>query len=259
MSIAQETLWLLDEKYKGRKLPAFFTDIERVRNGEPVDYVIGFSRFLGCRIDLSFRPLIPRQETEYWTEIVINSIKESRGKRRVRVLDMFAGSGCVGIAVLKHIPRARVDFADIEEKFLKQIKKNARLNGIPASRYVCVRSNIFSNVRWKYDYILANPPYVASGQHVASSVKKYEPQSAFRAGKDGLRFIKPFLRDALNHLAPDGSLYMEFGLGQKRAVEKMARAYGYAHCDARKDQFGRWRFIIGKRRILQTSRKKRTT
>ena len=108
----KERAWLLRDKYQGMVAPAFLADVKKLEQGEPLDYVIGWREFLGCRIGLSERPLIPRVETEFWTELVIKKI----GQQPAKVLDIFAGSGCVGLAVLKHCPRAEVIFVDNEER-----------------------------------------------------------------------------------------------------------------------------------------------
>lgn len=240
----REIRWLLEEKYRFRRGAQAEKDIARILGGEPIAYVIGFVDFLGCRISLSQRPLIPRTETEWWAE---NAIKDIAGtaKRTVRCLDVFAGSGCIGISVAARIGNARVDFADREKHCLRQIKINIARNKIGKGRCRVIRSDIFSHIEDRYDYIFANPPYVAATrkENVQKSVRDFEPRHALFAGKDGLFYIKRFLKDAPRHLGKDGVLYMEFDSPQKLAVARLMRAGGYRTVKFFKDQFGKWRYV----------------
>lgn len=272
-NLRKEVQWLIEEKYKGKRTAQARKDIARLERGEHIDYVIGWVDFLGCKIDLSKKPLIPRPETEYWVRQVI---RELRGQNfeietpslpalelagaaptpydfkispsslpLLRILDIFAGSGCIGIAILKHIPKAQVDFAEKDRSLLKQIKINAKLNGIGLKRYRVFQSDIFSNIKGRYDYIFANPPYVAETRkaNVQKSVLDQEPHNAVFGGKDGLRHIKKFLADAKMHLKPNGKIYMEFDSFQKQAIAKLLKEFGYAHFEFFKDQYGKWRYV----------------
>ncbi|OHA64613.1 MAG: hypothetical protein A2672_02850 [Candidatus Wildermuthbacteria bacterium RIFCSPHIGHO2_01_FULL_49_22b] len=262
--LERETAWLLREKHKGKRTPAFLMDEERLQKGEPLDYLIGFVEFAGCRIDLSERPFIPRPETEHWTLKAIadlsynlnicSNYETARKNHAIRCLDLFAGSGCVGVAVLKHMPTAHVDFAEKEPRFLKQIRINATLNRINPRRYRIIESDVFQSKNRTmersmglYDYIFANPPYIAKSRRrrVQSSVLKYEPREALFAGEDGLKYIRRFLKEAKRHLNPGGRIYLEFDSPQKRAIEKLLSQFGYAAWQFRKDQFGKWRFAQG--------------
>ena len=244
---SKETSWLLQEKYQGKLTKAAKKDIARLKAGELVDYLIGFVEFAGCKIDLSSKPLIPRPETEHWTQKAIQDIRTSLKRNvSIRCLDVFSGSGCIGIAVLKHILQARVDFAENEKKFLQQIQLNLKKNRISKKRFRVFQSDIFSDISGEYDYIFANPPYVAeSKKHsVQASVLKYEPHEALFAGKDGLRYIKRFLKEARKHLLPGGKIYMEFDSPQKREIDKLLKKFGYLHWQFYKDQYGKWRFVV---------------
>ena len=208
-----EVSWLLREKYGDFDLEKIHSDDkERLKKGEPIDYVIGFVDFLGCRIDLSKKPFIPRVETEFWTKRVIEDLSLFRSKRPLRCLDVFAGSGCIGVAILKHIDKTTVDFVDNDEKALEQIAINLRLNGISDKRYRLIKSDIFQNVDGHYDFILANPPYVPEKdiENVQKSVLEFEPREAIFGGPDGLFYIKGFLNKARFYLHPAGKIYMEF-------------------------------------------------
>ncbi|MFA6415982.1 MAG: peptide chain release factor N(5)-glutamine methyltransferase [Candidatus Paceibacterota bacterium] len=240
---SQDRAWLLRDKYAGLETPAFLADVKKIEQGEPLDYVIGWRDFLGCRIDLSERPLIPRAETEFWTELVIKKI----GQQPAKVLDIFAGSGCVGLAVLKHCLQVEVTFADSEESCLRQIRKNRVKLRHAASLVKIIKSDVFSNIKNKFDFILANPPYVPTvgrGSRVQTSASKYEPATALWSGADGLDIIRRFLTDAKNHLTPTGEIWLEFSVGQKTKIEKLLRENGYKQCQFHRDQFGRFRFVV---------------
>jgi release factor glutamine methyltransferase len=244
--LSKETSWIIRDKYAGKITSEFKKDIVRLKNGEPVDYIIGWKPFLGCKIDLSLKPLIPRPETEYWVEKAILEI----GKKELRILDIFSGSGCIGVAILKHCPNVKVDFAEIDKKIIKQTKINLKINGIKEERYTIIKSNIFSKIKRKYDFILANPPYIPIGSKLLNKkVKKTEPKRALFAGKDGLYFIKKILKESKKHLTKNlptqagGQIWMEFDFPQKSEIEKLIKKSGYGSFVFFKDQYKKWRFV----------------
>ena len=223
---------------------------------KPIGYVKGPVYFLDCKIDLSKRPFIPRPETEYWIRKVIKQIKLKTKKREPRTnnqklycLDIFAGSGCIGLAALKQLPNVSVDFVEKEKKFLKQIALNAAINRLDRKRYRTIRSDIFSSVRGRYDYILANPPYVAGSRakEVDPEVLKWEPRKALFAGKDGLDVIRKFLPEAIRRLKSRGELWMEFDPSQKDAIAEVLKNSGAAFSFFR-DQYGKWRYLVAVRK-----------
>jgi len=205
----------------------------------PEDYKKGFKNFLGAKIDLSKRPLIPREETEHWVDIAVKEIKEES-----ECLDLFAGSGCIGISILKNVKDSFCDFGEKEGVFLEQIKISLDLNDIDDRRYNLIATDVFSNIEKKYDYILANPPYVAESRidEVGEDVKMFEPSIALYGGNDGMEHIKTFLNEAVNHLKEEGIIYLEFDQEQKDWIEEIVRGR-YSKFDFFKDQFGEYRFI----------------
>ncbi len=253
--LKKEENQILNEKHKGIKNVGFFNDLEKLKKGVPVDYIIGWVDFLNCKIDLSLKPLIPRVETEFWVEKVIMEILELSKDNKLKVLDIFSGSGCIGVSILKNCPNTKVDFAEVNSKFIKQIKKNLSINKIlyPSSlkdrgRANIIQSNIFDNIKDKYDIILANPPYVSTNRrgNVQRSVLEYEPSEAVFGGKDGLFFIRDFLAKAKDYLLSKGNIepfiYLEFDSFQKSKIENMLAEYNYSSWQFFKDQFNRWRF-----------------
>jgi release factor glutamine methyltransferase len=233
--------WLIRDKYAGKINNKLGEDIIRLKKGEPIDYIIGWKPFLNCRIDLSRHPFIPRPETEYWAEKAISEIKKR--KKKVAVADIFSGSGCIGLAVLKNAKNTKVDFIEKNSKSIKQIEINLRRNWIPSKRYRVVCSDIFERTKHKYDFILANPPYVGRKDFVAEEVKKFEPRSAILAAEDGLAIIRRFLKDARPRLNPSGEIWLEFGYGQKKAIESLLEKNDYEKYEFLRDQYGRYRLL----------------
>ena len=212
----------------------------------PAEYKNGVVEFLGCKIDLSLRPLIPRPETEFWTRHAIADLAR-RGRSAGRVLDLFAGSGCVGIATAKNLPAGAVDFGDIDAAAVEQIKINLKINRLSGERTRVFQTDIFENIPpgESYDAILANPPYVAAERirEVQRSVLDWEPRRALFGGADGLGIIEKFLRRADDFLRPGGIIYMEFDTFQKISIIKMLKGLSYGSFEFHKDQFQKWRFI----------------
>lgn len=248
------TGWVIRDKYNNKLDSRLSKDLAKIRTGEPVDYVIGWKPFLNCRIDLSFKPLIPRPETEFWTEQALSVLNTEcltpRGGR-IRVADVFAGSGCIGTAILKNTKHSRVDFFEKDNVLVKQIKKNMVINKVLPSRYKIFNSDILARASSKYDFILANPPYISTlaCKTIQKSVLKNEPHLALFGGKSGLLYIKKFLTQAQLHLAPAeetrpaGQIWMEFSPSQKPAIEKILKQK-YRRWQFKKDQYGKWRFVI---------------
>lgn len=213
----------------------------------PFEYKKGFTKFLNCKIDLSKRPLIPRPETEFWVKKAIKDLKVKG--RDLKILDMFSGSGCVGIAVSKNIKNSQIYFLDIDEKAIEQIKINLKLNKISLKRCAIIKSNLFEKLALKrvegYDFIFANPPYVAKERikEVEPTVLKYEPKKALLAGKEGLFYIRKFLKEAGEFLKPEGLIYLEIDPQQKDKITQILKKYNYSGFNFYKDQFNKYRWV----------------
>lgn len=216
---------------------------------EPIEYKKSYINFLGCRIDLRFRPMIPRKETEFWARKAIKQIKNLNAKyQKIDILDIFSGSGCIGISILKHIKNSKVVFGEIDKNLIKQIKLNLRLNKINPNRYKVIQSDIFKSFALPsagYNYIFANPPYIPlKNQYlVQQSVLNCEPHLALFGGEDGLLYIRKFLKDARKFLKPNSKVYMEFDYFQKIDLENLLKELNYRNYKIYKDQFKKYRWI----------------
>lgn len=230
--MTQDEQWLLKEKYEGVECFAFHADCERLAAGEPLAYVIGHVPFLNTNICLDSHPLIPRPETEYWVEKAINAIRKSGAPEAPHILDLCAGSGCIGVAIAKALPASHVTFGEIEAAHLTTITKNLAHNltnySIRMDYFPVIQSNLFSNIPGKFDYILSNPPYIDPAlDRTQSSVKNHEPHEALYGGTGGLALIERIIADTSTHLTKDGQLWLEHEPEQSEAIATLARQTGF--------------------------------
>lgn len=180
---------------------------ERLAAGEPWQYVVGATEFMGRTYALDNNVLIPRMETELVCERLLKEIPD-KGK----VLDMCCGSGVLGITAACE-KNCRVTLADVSKKALKVAKFNAKLNKADAD---FLQTDMFSAVKGKFDVIACNPPYVKTDviDALDDSVKNYEPHIALDGGADGLDFYRILAQDAPAHLKRGGALVLEIGFDQ---------------------------------------------
>ncbi len=258
MSFYLEKKWLLKEKYFGIENEEYFNDLKKLKSNFPLAYLIGNIPFLNCKIDLSFKPLIPRSETEFWIDVFIKEIKkkernfapQNSAPKNLKILDIFSGSGCIGIALLKNLKNIELDFSEININFIKQIKKNIKINFLENKliKFKIYKSDIFKNInsKKKYDFILANPPYIDknSKNKIEKSVLNFENHSTLFAKYNGLYFIKKIIIEGLNYLNDNGEIWIEFGSKQKISIEKILKNKKIKKYKFLKDQYNKNRILI---------------
>lgn len=239
-----------------RDLPLYASDeteermaqlLSRRLAGEPVAYIIGEWEFYGLPLDISRDVLIPRMDTEVLAERAI-LLARAAGEG-ARVLDLCAGSGCVGLAVAANVPGCRVVLADYSEEALKICKQNVRRNDLNA-RVTCVRADARekpSPALWDFDVIVSNPPYIPAGDlpGLDASVRDYEPMLALDGGADGLDFYRDISAKWGDALRLGGSLVFEVGMGQAPDVERLLAQNGYGNIQTFQDTAGIWRVVEG--------------
>ena len=203
--------------------------VRRRLAGEPVAYIIGEWEFYGLSLDISRDVLIPRLDTELLAERGILKARDSG--EGARVLDLCAGSGCVGLAVAANAPECRVVLAELSEGALRVCKQNVRRNELNA-RVTCLSVDALeapSSTLWDFDAIVCNPPYIPSGDidGLDVSVRDYEPHMALDGGDDGLDYYHAIASKWKSALRLGGTLIFEVGLGQAEAVEDILEKNGY--------------------------------
>ena len=221
--------------------------VQRRLNGEPVAYIIGEWEFYGMPMNVSNDVLIPRIDTELLAERGILRAREAG--EGARVLDLCAGSGCVGLAVAANAPECRVVLGEWSEGALRICKQNVRRNGLNA-RVTCLSVNAReapSASLWDFDVIVCNPPYIPSGDipGLDVSVKDYEPHMALDGGEDGLDFYRIIAAKWKTALRLDGTLFFEVGMGQAPDVENILTENGYEDIRTTADTQGIWRVVEG--------------
>ena len=241
--LSQDEKWLLKEKYADVESAEFEADRKRLAVGEPLGYAIGYVPFLGCKIYLDSRPLIPRAETEFWVEKAIAVIKRA-APGAPRVLDLCAGSGAIGVAVARQVPTVQITFAEIYKAHLPTIGKNLNENTILCTNYKVFQSDLFSNVHGEFDFVLCNPPYIDPIlDRTESSVKNFEPHEALYGGLGGLELIKKIITASPAHLSAAGELWLEHEPEQSAKIKELAEQNSFV-AEVHKDQYGVERYSI---------------
>ncbi|MGO5022543.1 peptide chain release factor N(5)-glutamine methyltransferase [Lawsonibacter sp. LCP25S3_G6] len=221
--------------------------VQRRLAGEPVAYIIGEWEFYGLPMDVSHDVLIPRMDTEVLAERGILKARESG--EGARVLDLCAGSGCVGLAVAANAPQCRVVLGELSEGALRVCKQNVRRNELNA-RVTCLSVNAMeppSSTLWDFDVIVCNPPYIPTGDiaQLDISVRDYEPHMALDGGEDGLDFYRFIAAKWKSALRLGGTLIFEVGIGQAPQVEEILAQNGFEDIKTTADTQGIWRVVEG--------------
>ena len=220
--------------------------VDRHLAGEPVAYLIGEWEFYGLPLDISRDVLIPRPDTEVLAGQAIEYI-QTLGE--CRVLDLCAGSGCIGLAVASQAPQARVVLGEYSDAALKICRQNIRRNGL-TGRVVPMQADAREKPEralGEFQCIVSNPPYIprADLETLDASVKDYEPHLALDGGEAGLDFYQTISGKWKEALAPGGRLYFEVGIGQADTVLRIMRAQGFGDIQIVKDLHDIPRVVFG--------------
>ena len=220
--------------------------VDRHLAGEPVAYLIGEWEFYGLPLDISRDVLIPRPDTEVLAEQAIGYV-QSQGP--CRVLDLCAGSGCIGLAVASQAPQCRVVLGELSDGALKICRQNIRRNGL-SGRVVPMQTDALEKPEkalGDFQCIVSNPPYIprADISGLDISVKDYEPHLALDGGEDGLDFYRAISEKWKIALNPGGRLYFEVGIGQADEVLRVMRSQGFGDIQIVKDLHGIPRVVFG--------------
>lgn len=224
--------------------------IQRRLKHEPTAYLTGYQPFLGLDILVDQNVLIPRPETEQMVELAIDLIARfTTHDSQFTVADIGTGSGCIAVALAKHLPTVKVIGIDISAKAIAIAKKNADKQGV-TNRCQFVVGNMLEPLKEPVDLIIANPPYIPTNDlaGLEPEVKDYEPRQALDGGADGLDYIRELIKHSPSHLKEPGQLLLEFGFNQAEEIMQIAREK-FETNKIVKDFSGQDRFFLGKTRL----------
>lgn len=238
----------------------------------PLQQILGSQEFMGMEFFVNEHVLIPRQDTETLVELVLE--RECRNERqneqpdehecenhgkiqrniqhKKRVLDLCAGSGCIGISLAVLGGFEYVAEADLSEEALKVTRKNVeRLVQGAGTSVECFHGDLFSAIpdgAEPFDILVSNPPYIPTKviEGLEPEVRDHEPMMALDGTEDGLLFYRRIAKEAGRVLAPGASVYLEIGYDQGEAVSQLLREQGFTEIEVHKDLAGNDRVVCGR-------------
>ena len=216
--------------------------VSRRNSGEPLQYILGETEFMGLTFKVNDLVLIPRQDTETLVETVVKKIKD----KEVRVLDIGTGSGCVGISIAKLCPNADVTLLDYSEAILEVASENAKLNGVEVKLQHC---DILEEIpEGNFDVIVSNPPYIETDTifSLDNIVTNYEPPEALDGGFDGLLFYQRIAEIAPEIMDENSYIAFEIGYEQGEAVSEILDEAEFSGIKVIKDSCDNDRVVTGK-------------
>lgn len=217
--------------------------IDRLQQGEPLQYIEGKAPFCGMEFAVNSSVLIPRPETAE----LVDWIAREHTTQQPRILDLGTGSGCIAIALSKQLPQATIEACDISAEALTVAKENARTNEAPVSFFTHDMLDLGTPLPHSYDILVSNPPYIRQSEAADMSIQvtEWEPHTAlFVPDDDALRFYRAIAElGQTEALRPGGHIYVEINQALGKETVALFEAYGYQDVKLRKDIYGNERMI----------------
>lgn len=239
-----------EEEVNENEKKVFLEKIERLRNYEPIQYILNRQEFMGFSFSVNENVLIPQPDTENLVEEVLY-IADKLDKdinEEIRILDLCTGSGAIAISIAKLLGKKVLVYAsDISAEALKVAEENSMNNMVNIYFF---KSNLFEKISnlYKFDIIVSNPPYIETKkiENLPEEVKR-EPKIALDGGEDGLKFYKEISKEAKKYLLENGYLAFEIGYNQREYVESILKQDRYKNIYSRKDLSGNDRVVIAQK------------
>lgn len=220
--------------------------VERVVAGEPLQYVVGETRFYGNTLKVSPAVLIPRPETEELVDIIV---KENQDKD-LRVLDLCTGSGCIAVSLARALRFPQVEAVDLSAEALEVAQENAQRLKVRVNFSCRDVLKMKATTSDRYNIIVSNPPYVLDSERAEmnANVLDHEPWMAlFVPDDDALRFYRAIADYATEALMEGGKLYFEINPLEADRLVDMLENKGYRDVELVTDMAGKKRFAIARK------------
>ena len=217
--------------------------IDRLRQGEPLQYIEGKAPFCGMEFAVNSSVLIPRPETAELVDWIVCE----HATQHPRILDLGTGSGCIAIALSNQLPQATIEACDISAEALTVAKENARMNEAPVSFFTHDMLDLGTPLPHSYDILVSNPPYIRQSEAADMSIQvtEWEPHTAlFVPDDDALRFYRAIAElGQTEALRPGGHIYVEINQALGKETVALFKSYEYKDVKLRKDIYGNNRMI----------------
>lgn len=214
--------------------------LEQLKREIPIQYILGTTHFYGLEFKVNENVLIPRPETEELVDWIIKSQKSEVRNKKVKILDIGTGSGCIAISLAKNLPNAEVFALDVSKKALATAQKNAELNQVQV-QFICQSILETEDLGQQFDVIVSNPPYVRhlEKQEIKKNVLDNEPHLAlFVADDDALIFYRKIAQLALKNLSQTGQLYFEINQYLGQEMLSLLQEMDFKNSELRQDIYG---------------------
>ena len=225
LDISREKFLSLDDTNVEDKIISNFNKLiaRRVKK-EPIAYIFEKKEFWSLDFIVNKDTLIPRPETELLIECLVKYYKN----KKIFILDIGTGSGCIILSILKELKKSKGIGIDVSKKAIKVASKNAKNLRLQA-RSKFIKRNLHEFNSYMFDLIVSNPPYICSHElkNLSEDIKKYEPRLALDGGNDGLDVVKKIIYKSKSILKRKGMLALEIGYGQFKKVSPILKFNGF--------------------------------
>ena len=218
--------------------------VAELKTQKPIQYILGETFFYDLKFEVNENTLIPRPETEELVALILNS--NTGTQKKLKILDIGTGSGCIAISLAKNIPNAQVFALDVSEKAIKMAQKNAKLNEVTIT---FLHQSILEtdNLNQQFDIIVSNPPYIRNLEksEINKNVLDYEPHLAlFVENDDALLFYRKIAQLAKKNLNQNGQLFFEINQYLGKETLKLIEDLGFKNIQLHQDIYGNDRMIF---------------